>query len=249
MTLGLCAALLLGAACGGEVPILMYHSVSGNGAPLTVTPAVLDQHLEYLANAGFTTVSLADLLDDQEGRGKLPAHPVVLTFDDGYQDTVKSVLPLLEKRGQRATFFIVSGFTAPDESHRHFERKQGHLIVAEVRALRAAGMEIGSHTVNHVKLTSLSKEALRVELTKSKLDLERLLGLSIDVFSYPFTAQRQDIRAEVQRAGYRGAVTGPRGTGNPYDLQRITIHRGTTAQDLRGLLAESWGTGYSSGGN
>jgi len=247
--LGLCAALLLCAACGGGVPILMYHSVSSDGSPLTITPATLDQQLDYLAHAGFTTVSIGEVIDDQEGRGRLPPHPVVLTFDDGYQEVMKTVLPLLEKRGQHATFFIVSGFTAHDESHRHQEGAKSHLIVEELKTLRAAGMEIGSHTVNHVKLTSLPKESLRLELSKSKLDLEHALGAPVSVFSYPYTAQRKDIRAEVQQAGYRAAVTGPHGSSDPYNLQRITIHRGLTVDDLRGLLAESWGTGYSSGGN
>lgn len=247
--LALCAALSLLAACGGGVPVLMYHSISEDGGALTIAPAVFDQHLAYLAKAGFTTVSLAQVVDEQEGRGSLPAYPIVLTFDDGYLDAVKTVLPLLQKRGQTGTFFVVSGFTGADASHRYSDGKQEHVVESEVRQLAAAGMEIGSHTVKHLRLTGLKPAELRVELDQSKSDLEKVLGSRVDFFSYPFTAQRSDIRAAVQRAGYRGAVAGPHGNGDPYDLQRITIHRGMTAQDLRGLLAESWATGYSTGSN
>ena len=101
-----CAAL--SAACGGGVPILMYHSVGDGGDPLTVTAQELDEHLDFLQSAGFTTVTLAQMADAQDGGAKLPRHAVVLTFDDGYLDASTDVLPRLLARGQKATFFIAA---------------------------------------------------------------------------------------------------------------------------------------------
>jgi peptidoglycan/xylan/chitin deacetylase (PgdA/CDA1 family) len=243
-------AVALVAACGGNVPILMFHSVAPSGDALTETPQQLDAQLDYLAKAGFVTVSLREVIDAQQGPGSLPAHPIVLTFDDGFEDAYQAALPLLKKRGQKATFFIVSGFTGADAAHRVHEpaTHRPYLIWSEVRALHEAGMEIGSHTVSHAKLTGMKLPALRHELRQSKHVLEQGLGVPIDFFAYPYTSQHSSIRTEVHNAGYRGAVVGARGGDDPFQLQRITMHSRMTVQDLRALLSESWATGYTTGG-
>lgn len=228
----------------------MFHSVAPTGDRLTETPQQLDAQLDYLAQAGFVTVSLHEMTEALQGHGSLPAHPIVLTFDDGFEDAYKTALPLLKKRGQKATFFIVSGFTGADAAHRVHDpiSHKGYLVWHEVRALHEEGMEIGSHTVSHGKLTGLKLPALRRELRLSKLALEKGVGAPIDFFAYPFTSQHSSIRTEVHLAGYRGAVVGARGGDDPFELQRITMHSRMTVQDLRALLSESWATGYTTGG-
>lgn len=243
-------AIACTAACGGGVPILMYHSVAPSGDPLTVSAIQLDAQLDYLSRAGFGTVSVREVLDAQDGHGKLPAHPIVLTFDDGFAEHYSTVLPLLQKRRQKATFFIVSGWTAEDPAHRKVDPQvhRPHLTWAEVRALRDAGMEIGSHTVTHGNLSALNAEAVRVELEQSRADLERELQMPVDVFAYPFTRQHLRVRQAVQRAGYRAALVGPRGGGDRLELPRTTIRGSVTLSDFRDLLGESWATGYTTGG-
>ena len=245
-----CALLAGLAGCGGGVPILMYHSVAATGDPLSVTPEQLDAHLAYLESAGFTTVSLSQVLDHEEGKGSLPSHPIVLTFDDGYEDAYSAALPLLKKRGQTATFFVVSGFMGRDHQHRVVDRASGkpYLTWDETRALRDAGMEIGSHTVNHGKLTELHPDAVRIQLEHSKRDLEAKLGQKVSVFAYPFTAHRFGVRKAVLAAGYRGAVVGARGGLDRYELQRFTVHRFLGVEDLRAMLTENWATGFTTGG-
>ena len=242
--------LLLSVACGGGVPVLMYHSVAPSGDGLTVSAAQLDAQLDFLSRGGFTTISLKELLDAQDGHGSLPAHPIVLTFDDGFVEHFGTVLPLLQKRGQKATFFIVSGWTADSSEHRKTDPQghRPHLTWTEVRALRDAGMEIGSHTVNHGKLTELHPEAVRAQLEHSKRDLEAKLGQKVSVFAYPFTAHRFGVRKAVVAAGYRGAVVGARGGLDRYELQRFTVHRFLGVEELRAMLTESWATGFTTGG-
>jgi len=242
----LCA--VLGAACGGGVPILMYHSVGDGGERLTVTPAELDAHLDFLRSAGFETVTLRQVLDAQNGAGKLPRHPVVLTFDDGFQDAATEVLPRLQARAQKATFFIVSGFCARDEANRVVHGRYRYLTWSEARALAAAGMEIGSHTVSHRKLADLQTADLHAEVEHSRAALQAYLGQPIEFFAYPFNDQRQWVRHVVEKAGYRGAVVGMNGNTDPFTLQRLTMHRGITAADLRSMLSESWQTAYTGGG-
>lgn len=244
---------LLASGCGGGVPILMYHSVGPGTDPLNVTPAEFDAHLEYLASAGYQTVSLKQLVDNQDGHGDLPENPIVLTFDDGTSDHLQTVLPLLQKRQQRATFFIVAGFTGPDLEHRHVEQTlrgpRSYLVWPEVRALRDAGMEIGSHSVRHPRLTALAHPQLRDEVFTSKQLLESGLGQPVEFFAYPYTARGKSTRDMVKAAGYRGAVSGLRGSLDARDLQRLVMHRGMSQDDLRGLLSSDWAASYSTGGH
>jgi peptidoglycan/xylan/chitin deacetylase (PgdA/CDA1 family) len=242
----LCAAMCA-AACGRGVPILMYHSVGGDSDPLTVAPAELDAQLDFLQAAGFKTVSLREVIDAQDG-GKLPRNPVVLTFDDGYVDASTEVLPRLLQRGQKATFFIISGFCAQDAATRVTQWQRQFLTWPEVRAMDAAGMEIGSHTVRHLRLSPLSRHDLRAEVTDSRATLQGYLGKPVEFFAYPYNDQSRWVRRAVEKAGYRGAVVGSRGNDDPFTLQRLTMHRGITPADLRSMLSESWETSYTEGG-
>jgi peptidoglycan/xylan/chitin deacetylase (PgdA/CDA1 family) len=226
----------------------MYHSVGDGGEPLTVAPHELDAQLDYLRSAGFETISLREVLDAQDGAGKLPRHPVVLTFDDGYEDVATEVLPRLLARRQKATFFIVSGFCARDAATRVTRGHRRYLVWPEVRALKDAGMEIGSHTVSHPKLTGLHRADLRAEIEHSRVALQAYLGQRIDFFAYPYNDQTQRVRRAVEKAGYRGAVVGARGNSDPFTLQRRTMHRGISAADLRSMLSQSWETSYTGGG-
>lgn len=236
------------AACGEGVPILMYHSVGDATDRLTVPPHELEAQLDFLRSAGFETVTLREMLDAQDGSGKLPRHPVVLTFDDGYQDAATEVLPRLLARGQKATFFIVSGFCGQDAATRVVQGQRSYLVWPEVRALRNAGMEIGSHTVTHCKLRGLHGADLRAEIERSRAALQGYLGQRIDFFAYPYGDQVPWVRRAVEKAGYRGAVVGAQGNTDPFTLQRLTMHRGISPADLRSMLSESWETAYTGGG-
>jgi len=226
----------------------MYHSVSDGGEPLTVAPHELDTQLDYLRSAGFETITLRELLDAQDGAGKLPRHPVVLTFDDGYEDAGTEVLPRLLARGQKATFFIVSGFCAQDAATRVVQGRRRYLVWPEVRALKEAGMEIGSHTVSHRRLTGLHRADLRAEIEQSRAALQAYLGQHVDFFAYPYNDQLHWVRRAVEKAGYRGAVVGVHGNTDPFTLQGLTMHRGISAADLRSMLSQSWETAYTGGG-
>jgi peptidoglycan/xylan/chitin deacetylase (PgdA/CDA1 family) len=208
--------LLLACCARGkpDVPILAYHSVGGTVSDYVVPITAFQQQLDWLATQGFRTVSLHELAESREGRAILPRRAIVLTFDDGKADALDVVLPELRKRGMRATFFIVTGFVG----------KPGYLTWEGVRALADAGMEIGSHTVDHARLTELTPEQVRQELTQSRRELEERLNRRIEFLAYPFNAVRPEIERAAGEAGYRIAVAGPvHGTADPLVLARIPV--------------------------
>jgi peptidoglycan/xylan/chitin deacetylase (PgdA/CDA1 family) len=201
------------------VPILNYHSV-GVQDEFAVSDAAFAQQLDWLAAGGIRTLPLRDALARQE-------RAVVLTFDDGKEDALTHVLPALQKRGMRAAFFIPTALIGTP----------GFLTWDGVRALAAAGMEIGSHGVTHARLADLPGDLVREELLQSKRKLEAELHRPVDLLADPFNSVRRNVRAAAEEAGYRIAVSGVvHGGSDPLDLLRTTITGGTTLEQFKQIV-------------
>jgi hypothetical protein len=79
----------------------------------------------------------------------------------------------------------------------------------QVQEMAASGIEIGSHTRSHPRLSLTSRADLVRELVESKVRLEAVTGLSVTSFCYPFGRPEdlnERIRGAVRAAGYRNAV-------------------------------------------
>jgi peptidoglycan/xylan/chitin deacetylase (PgdA/CDA1 family) len=105
----------------------------------------------------------------------------------------------------------------------------------QVRALRAAGMGVGSHTQSHRVLNTLPPAALEAELRQSRAMLEERLGEPVTTIAYPVGRSIKMLasaRKAVAAAGYELGFTTTPGTnrmGNgadAYDLRRLAIQRG-----------------------
>ena len=245
---GLPLPVLLSAAVAGWIltaepstgfPILEYHMVKDDASPeehrYVVPPADFAQQLDYLAEEGYTTITPQDYARARKGKQTLPDKPIILSFDDGYEDNRRVVLPMLEERGMKAVFYMVTNAIG----------KPGYLTWADLFDLEHSGMEIGSHTANHLPLTTLSPAEQRDELRLSKLLMEWRGMKTIYSFSYPNGAYDDAVVAMLAEEDYLTAVTGEAGlntlTTNPYLLHRVNIpppHFGITEFRLRLLKAD-----------
>src|SRR6267142_2606012 len=227
-----------GAACRPDVPILTWHSIGGAGDEFTVSEAAFAMQLDALREAGFHTVTFHEWLEHEDRGAPLPDKPILLTFDDGYQDAFTAALPALRARGMRGTFFLVTAWIGPDEAHRsQGEPGRRYLSWPEVRALAALGMEIGSHGATHKRLPDLTDEQAMDELVRSKRQLESGLAAPVEVFAYPYNASRRRLRALARDAGYRAAVSGKdHGGADRYELYRSGVQGGTSPEKLLGGL-------------
>lgn len=115
---------------------------------------------------------------------------VSLEFDDGTLSQLKAK-NLLERYGMRGTFFVNSGRIG----------KSNYLTKEDLLNLQANGHEIGGHTVNHKRLTSLSREEQLREVGDDRAALEAM-GLKITNFAYPFSSYNDDVKAVVKECGY-----------------------------------------------
>src|SRR5260221_7471025 len=90
-----------------KVPILLYHHIDHQVGRWHVTPEKFEKELAYLASTNYHTISLDTYLDAIQKGAALPENPIIITFDDGYDDNYQSAVPLLQKYGLTGTFYII----------------------------------------------------------------------------------------------------------------------------------------------
>src|SRR6185503_426609 len=101
---------------------------------------------------------------------------VILNFDDGRKTQFTHAKPILDKYGFKATFYIVCNYV---------DNKKGFMTWDEIETLNKEGHDIGSHSMNHVHLSNLSKKHIEYEVGQSKKCLEDH-GIEATSFAYPF---------------------------------------------------------------
>ena len=197
----------------GGLPALMYHKI-GEAPPgsrlkkLWVTAADFRTQLQYLKDHGYAAITFSDWRDAEDGRKSLPAKPVLITFDDGYQNNYEAAYPLLREFGMKGNVFLVyetmdqyNAWHDPDT-----EPWTRMLTWSQIREMQDSGVfEFGSHTMKHRCLTEIPLEEARWELTESKKRLEDKLGRECVGFAYPYGAgaYAPDVRRAALDAGYR----------------------------------------------
>ena len=221
----------------GQLPplALAYHGVAEvpldqDPDALFVAPGELRRQIARLREWGYRLVSFGELAGEVAGGGGTGS--AALTFDDGLVDNLEALAPLLAEVGAPATVFVVSGWLGRPHPAARWTR-----IVTdeELRALRAAGIEIGAHSITHPDLSALGYEQARVELAASKQQLEEVLGEPVEVAAYPFgRANKQTARA-CRDAGFRAAcvATGRGDWADQYRLPRQDMENGSTLLGLR----------------
>jgi peptidoglycan/xylan/chitin deacetylase (PgdA/CDA1 family) len=219
----ICVAVVLGTLwvrVGMQgVPILAYHMVQFpvdiDDELYSISPEEFAEQLAYLKNAGYHSVSLHDVFAAQEGQGKLPDKPIVLTFDDGYEDNYTQALPIMEKYGFHGTEFVIVNSVGQSD----------YLSWDEIRAMQQRHTEIGSHTLNHVALHDAALPEKQQEIADSKRLIEDQIGRQVEFFAYPYGSYDQEAFTLLQAAGYRGACTGVSGYNLPGDTQPYRLKR------------------------
>ena len=153
---------------------------------------------------------------------------VGITFDDGYQNNLLNALPVLSKLGFSATCYGLSGMMGGTNSWDHGRVATKPLMkVDEWRLWIKAGMELGSHTCSHAKLTELSPEEAQNQIVNAKRELEEMFGHEVRHFCYPYGSFEPEHSAMVKQAGYVTATTMNRGRNQagdaPYELRRTMV--------------------------
>ncbi len=210
-----------------RVPILMYHHV-GELPPdadavrrsLTVSQERFEAQMKFLADQGYTTLKISELVNHLQTGAPLPVKPIVLTFDDGYEDNYTNVFPTLKDHGFVGTFFIIG---APTDYG-----SPGYLRWDKILEMYENGMEIGAHSLTHrFNLGSARPISQETEIKGAHKLMADHLPNWTPIFSYPSGSYNQTTLNLLEELNYIAAVTTKQGTlqtsAKPYELRRIRI--------------------------
>lgn len=248
-----------------EVPILMYHNVDESiSTGTTVSAELLDQHMSALAEAGYTAVTFADLLRYVEQGAPLPENPVVITFDDGYENNLSLAAPVLEKYGMQATVFVI-GVSIGKDTYKdtgvpmipHFTLEEARTY-SHVFTVESHGYNI--HEVEGRDISPIRQGILQREdeseadyIRFIREDCETMNGLlqeacdkNAGVLAYPYGFYSNLSEVLLHEMGIYATVTTESGTntivkGIPQSLRqmkRYTVTGETTVEQLLGMLRE-----------
>lgn len=205
---------------GPKVIVLNYHKIDNMHISLSVKPEDFERQMKYLTEHNFHSITPQELYAALVDGAELPENPVLITFDDGYMDNYTNAYPILKKYGLKATIFVITGF---------LDRAQpGYFTWGQAAEMEASGLiNIESHTVTHTSLTDLTEEQVKMELERSKNDIERRLGKQVDFLAYPTGTYNLHIAALVKEVGYKGAFTVKYGNvdraSNVFAIERVPV--------------------------
>ena len=210
-------ALLSGGSLGAR------QGAPGRGHPRRREAVAALELVQVGARHDEASSRLVDLADYLSNGIALPDKPIVLTFDDGYTDNYANAFPVLHNHKFTGTFFVITQFVN--------ENRWGYMSWAQLDEMAKAGMEIGSHSLDHPELRGKSRAFQFHQLVDSKQMIETRLGTSVWSFAYPAGKYDANTISVLGSGGYLSAVTEIQGTnqqcptGEAYAKQQIAEKR------------------------
>jgi len=192
------------------VPIITYHRIGPQLPPdplESISPETFAVQMRRLHRAGYTSIGFDLLLEHRENGHPLPPRPVIIAFDDGYQDYLDHAVPILRRYGFTAMFYLVAGLMGQRSSWTEPSQRYSRPIMGwdGARELLRQGFHCGGHTLTHPRLARLTANECRYELVESRRILEEQLDRPIRHLAYPYGSQNSEVRALAMAAGYQTA--------------------------------------------
>lgn len=212
------------------VPVLMYHSISTiPGNSLGVPVKQFSEEMEWLRLQNYHSLSLEEFYQALVNKTPVPDKPILLTFDDGYSDNYDEAWPTLRQNGFKATFFIITNSVG-----------SGMMNWDQLNDLVREGNSIGSHTVHHLDLATLSNKQQESELAISKQEIENHLSISEKALCFPSGRYNKTTLELMPQLGYRLGFTTNQGKVHLDDdlltLKRVRIFGGMPLTSFQKLF-------------
>jgi peptidoglycan/xylan/chitin deacetylase (PgdA/CDA1 family) len=187
-----------------HIPILVYHNFNPTvPGSMSITPAKFEEQLKWIKDNGYTVIPLKDVVSYLQGKDiQLPAKPVVITADDGWESVYHYMYPLVRQYHIPVTLFIYPE-TISHGAHA--------MTWQQLTELKQTGLfDIQGHTYWHPNFKQekrhLSSEAyqklVHTQLFTSKEILEKKLGTQITLLAWPFGIYDNYLEEQAAKAGY-----------------------------------------------
>ncbi|CAN7315144.1 trifunctional glycosyltransferase/class I SAM-dependent methyltransferase/polysaccharide deacetylase [Mesorhizobium amorphae] len=228
-----------------RIPVLMYHSVAAEGpaalARFRLTPAAFASQMAWLRANGFHAIGSQQLEGSIANRQPFVGRPVLITFDDGFQNFADHAWPTLRANDLTAEVFLVTDLVGESAQWDADSGPPTQLMDAgTVRRLAGEGAFFGSHLATHRAIDGLSTSDLAAELLRSRMFVERWTGRPTTAFAAPFSVTDRRLGRLAKECGYRIGFGGRHGPADldcdPIDLPRIEIRGDRSLDDFVAIV-------------
>lgn len=234
---------------GVRLPVLLYHHVGprrpGTRPWLTVSAQQFERDICWLSRRGYRGIRLCDWLQWCRHGTRLPANPVLLTFDDGYADVADYALPVLRHHGFGALVFVVTGHVGGTNAWDEARGSGTHRLMdaEQLRYWASEGIDFGAHSRTHADLTAVREKSLLEEVAGSGEDLARILACQPASFAYPYGVYDR-AALDSARGAFATAFTTDEGLNSlrtdSHVLRRTMVLPGDSLLDLKLRLRWGW---------
>ncbi|WP_244425871.1 trifunctional glycosyltransferase/class I SAM-dependent methyltransferase/polysaccharide deacetylase [Mesorhizobium amorphae] len=228
-----------------RIPVLMYHSIAEDGpaalARFRCTPALFGSQMAWLRANGFHAISSEQLEGSIVNRQPFVGRPVLITFDDGFQNFADHAWPTLRANDLTAEVFLVTDLVGESAQWDADSGPPTPLMDARtVRRLAGEGAFFGSHLATHRAIDGLASSDLAAELLRSRMFIERWTGRPTTAFAAPFSVTDRRLGRLAKECGYRTGFGGRHGPADldcePIDLPRIEIRGDRSLNDFVAIV-------------
>lgn len=212
------------------IPILLYHKI-GPSCPnqeAWVLTSVFQKQMSDIRDLNYTPILIQNFFDYHLGIQSLPEKPIIITFDDAYENFYTEAIPIMLNLDIKSVCFVPTGYIGktnkwdnddPDPEIRHMNWDQ-------IQTLHVTNMvDFQSHTDIHPDLVPLSSKEILVELIHSKVELQNRLRKRIDFIAWPFGSFDTRCIKAAQASGYIGAFAVRNSIQKLNDIQPYAIRR------------------------
>lgn len=203
---------------------MMYHHISPRSSSwndYVISPEEFRSDMEYLAEKGWTPISVAQLIAWSRGEFEMPEKPCIISFDDGFSSTAEYAEPVLEQLGFKGVVAVIGSVCDSYSKSGEYDPEWSDLSWEDACAMAERGvLEVQCHTWNMHSMDGVigcSKkygESLGAYRWRLSSDLSRFLteskkhGLELTyAIAYPFGAYDRDTTDVVRDMGFLAAFT------------------------------------------
>ncbi len=206
-------------------PILMYHVIDAPQEPfpyLYVSPERFEDQIQTFYHMGYSflypeELSLADRVD----------RPIVITFDDGYEQMYTHAFPILKKYNAKATLYIFSDAIGTE----------GYCTASQLREMSDSGVfRIYSHTKTHNDLSRMTAEQIEQEFSESNDRIYNITKREVTSVAYPYGFFNETVLSQARRYYRNGFSVNQPGENSVHEITRLTVDGAFTTQQLLSLM-------------
>ncbi len=219
-----------------EIPVLSYHQIrnlkpsdSKKNSTYILSIQYFKEHMQMLRDSGYHPILPDQYIEFVQNGKPIPPKPIVITFDDGTIGQYEHALPILEKFGFKAVFFIMT-ITL---------NKQGYLNNEQIKKIANKGNRIGCHTWDHHNVTKYENTDWKLQVEKPTQVLQEITGMPIKYFAYPYGEWNHLSIIKLKEYGFKCAfqLGGKMDTEEPlFTIKRILVDGSWSAKDLNNII-------------